>query len=528
MVKAPGKVTSSTVRKRKAQQRSRKQAAAKKQEKKPSWGEALKRRFIEEEAQKAKAEKAAALAVKEHRLAAARMKKYGKKVPKDFKQPEPPPLELPSQSPAKHRKWKEVLDTKQKKKHRTENESGKPKRASEVLSEGDEDIDDFSDEDAAAEGFEVQDEVDEEKQERLNKAAPLETQVFLRGLPLDITEEQISDFCKRFGPVKRVFLVKHRLTKDPTGSAFVHFAKPKGAETCLAHGATAALEVAASEREAQKKEEEEGLSHRKAKMVQHQLRTTQVENRDPFITIGTSRVTVHSAMSRTQAEEFISSMHKGKKKKKTLTGQDDPRHLYLLHEGRVLPGSRAAEGLTPKFMAMLERDYEERRQQLRNTNYFVSTTRLAFRNLPRDCDEKQLRQLCLDRVRQYLKLHPEDKDKSRWGKFGPIKQLRIIRDNTGTSRGFGFAEFAAHPLALHALRALNNNPEIFGPVRRPVVSFAVEDANAMEKMKRKREKFALQKSAGKQESMFPDAKPGTSNIRHRAAAVKAADDDAFE
>ncbi len=43
------------------------------------------------------------------------------------------------------------------------------------------------------------------------------------------------------------------------------------------------------------------------------------------------------------------------------------------------------------------------------------------------------------------------------------------------SRGYGFVEFASHALALAALRQLNNNPELFGPDRRPIVTFALDD-----------------------------------------------------
>ena len=49
-------------------------------------------------------------------------------------------------------------------------------------------------------------------------------------------------------------------------------------------------------------------------------------------------------------------------------------------------------------------------------------------------------------------------------------QVKILRDSTrlnssgvGRSRGHGFVEFATHESALMALRAVNNNPDLFGP-----------------------------------------------------------------
>lgn len=42
-------------------------------------------------------------------------------------------------------------------------------------------------------------------------------------------------------------------------------------------------------------------------------------------------------------------------------------------------------------------------------------------------------------------------------------------------QGLGFVEVAEHEHAVAALRQLNNNPKTFGPSRRPIVEFAVEN-----------------------------------------------------
>ena len=51
-----------------------------------------------------------------------------------------------------------------------------------------------------------------------------------------------------------------------------------------------------------------------------------------------------------------------------------------------------------------------------------------------------------------------------------IYQVKILRatdrvdiKGVGRSKGFAFIEFTTHEAALKALRALNNNPDIFGP-----------------------------------------------------------------
>ncbi|XP_058684827.1 RNA-binding protein 28-like [Poecile atricapillus] len=52
--------------------------------------------------------------------------------------------------------------------------------------------------------------------------------------------------------------------------------------------------------------------------------------------------------------------------------------------------------------------------------------------------------------------------------------MRELRGQ-GRSLGFAFVEFGEHEEALGALRCLNNNPELFGAHKRPIVEFALED-----------------------------------------------------
>ena len=51
-------------------------------------------------------------------------------------------------------------------------------------------------------------------------------------------------------------------------------------------------------------------------------------------------------------------------------------------------------------------------------------------------------------------------------------------------KGIGFVEFNTHEEAMTALRAMNNNPEVFSKQKRPIVEFAVEDARAVKNWKR--------------------------------------------
>ena len=334
------------------------------------------------------------------------------------------------------------------------------------------------------EGDEVQSEIDPDKEKKLNEKQPLETQVFCKNLPLDIDEDEVKAFFSRFGEVRRAFLVRSHLSKMPTGTGFVHCADKEMVDAILTHAQQNARELASANRDEIKKETEQ-LSHHKAKRVQYKLKNDTFELKDPFVTIRNSRVAIFRVLSRTDSHEAVSQAQK--KKKRTRLASDDPRNLYLLQEGHIVSDSPAAKGLPPQYIDMLQRDYEGRKQQLRNTNFFVSKTRLNIRNLPRTLEAKELRQIVAKATREYLKKHPEDLDRKAFGKYGPIKNVKLLTDAGGQSKGFAFVEFVSHELALNGLRSLNNNPTVFGPTKRLIVSFAVESMNAIQKLERLRE-----------------------------------------
>lgn len=124
---------------------------------------------------------------------------------------------------------------------------------------------------------------------------------------------------------------------------------------------------------------------------------------------------------------------------------------------------------------------------LKDTNMFVSKTRLNVRNLPKKYTDRDVRKLFSDHARNYLKKHKEDMDKEKWGKYGPIKNVKLLSDGNGVSKGYAFVEFVNHNVALNVLRQLNNNPTLFGEQNRLVVSFAIENINAIQKLERIRE-----------------------------------------
>lgn len=146
--------------------------------------------------------------------------------------------------------------------------------------------------------------------------------------------------------------------------------------------------------------------------------------------------------------------------------QKDSRNLYLVKEGIILAGSAAAKGVSAADLAKRLQVEQYKTQMLRNLNMFVSRTRLVVHNLPTTWDDAKLRAL-------FLK-HSDKK--------AVIREARIMRnlrnmDSTGVgmSRGYGFVTYTTHEDAIKALRALNNNPNIFSESTRPIICFSIEN-----------------------------------------------------
>ncbi|MCO5588836.1 hypothetical protein L7F22_042796 [Adiantum nelumboides] len=150
----------------------------------------------------------------------------------------------------------------------------------------------------------------------------------------------------------------------------------------------------------------------------------------------------------------------------------DRRNLYLLKEGKIEEGSTAAIGVSEQDMQKRRELEQVKKVKLNSPNFHVSKRRLAIHNVPKSLKERELRKLFIEAV------------KSRATKQQPvIQEARILRDEAEgeKSRGVAFVEFTEHEHALVALRVLNNNPETFGPDRRPIVEFAIENLQMLRK-----------------------------------------------
>ncbi|CAI9565840.1 unnamed protein product [Staurois parvus] len=263
--------------------------------------------------------------------------------------------------------------------------------------------------------------------------------LFIRNLSFNSEEEDLEELLLRFGNIKYVRIVVHPDTEHSKGCAFVQFVDKEAAEKCL---------VAAKD-----------------------------ESEDGGLKLAGRKLMVDLAVSREEAGKL-------RQKVKKPTGT---RNLYLAREGLIRAGTNAAEGLSAEDLAKRARFEEIKRQKLKSQNIFVSKTRLCAHNIPKSVDDKKLRQLCLTAA--------------GGGKSVKIKECRVMRDmkglagnQKGQSLGFAFVEFTEHEHALAALRQINNNPDIFGPKKRPIVEFSLEDLNKI-RLKEKRAQRSLAKAS---------------------------------
>ncbi|XP_015268508.1 PREDICTED: RNA-binding protein 28 [Gekko japonicus] len=289
--------------------------------------------------------------------------------------------------------------------------------------------------------------------------------IFIRNLSFETEEEELGELLEQFGELKYVRVVLHPDTEHSKGCAFAQFLTQDAAQKCLQAA----------------EEESEGGGLR----------------------LGGRRLRVDLAVSREEAQQLRS------KKVKKPTGT---RNLYLAREGLIRAGTQAAEGVSATDLAKRAWFEELKHQKLKDQNIFVSRTRLCVHNLPKSVDDARLRKLML----QILDGTPGVR----------IKECRVMRDRKapagkgqGQSLGYAFVEFQEHDHALAALRRVNNNPQLFGDQKRPIVEFSLEDRRKL-KLKEQRAQHSLQKLRQKQAST--GRKAGTAKAGPPAKAAPGA------
>ncbi|XP_065897360.1 RNA-binding protein 28-like [Dysidea avara] len=247
--------------------------------------------------------------------------------------------------------------------------------------------------------------------------------VFIRNLSFDTDEDDLTDMFTEFGNISYCKIVMNTQTGLPKGTAFVQFKDSEAAESCITAANT-------------------------------------TDGKGLFL--DGRQLNVILALSREEASK-IKSTDDSKKV--------DKRNLYLAKEGTMDLQSVNAKKLSKPELVKRQRAAVEKKAKLANPNYFVSKTRISVRNLSATVSENQLK----DALLKYAKGTPVQ-----------IKQVKIMRSKDrinsqgiGRSMGYGFVEFTTHEAALAVVRAVSNNPSVFGPHKIPIVEFAMENARAI-------------------------------------------------
>lgn len=252
--------------------------------------------------------------------------------------------------------------------------------------------------------------------------------IFIRNLSFDTDEETLKEFVeKNFGETVYCLVCRDKETDESKGTAFAKFKDGENAKKCLGEF---------KDRELQFKFHLDGRN-----------------------------LIILPALSKDKVQDIKSNQSKSK----------DKRNLGLSREGFIHHLSDEAKELSKNDLEKRKVLDKRKKELLKNLHNFVSDVRLCIHNLPPSVDDAKLRKVFFNILKGD---HPKAK----------IIECRVMRNKKGsgklgTSKGFGFIAFSKHEHALAALKAVNNNPNIFSKDRRPIVEFSIENMVALNKKK---------------------------------------------
>lgn len=369
--------------------------------------------------------------------------------------------------------------------------------------EDDEDKDSEDDEEGGGEldGDDKEDgdsaDVDEDEsakvvEEKPKRTSDNSTTVFIRNLPFTSTDESLKEHFAQFGPVRYARVVMNKAIDKPAGTAFVCFFNADDFKACV----------------------KSAPRHQPlpAKSAKHSVLQDETIDSDGRYTIDGRVLQVTSAVSKEEATKLTEAGPATRK------NQDkDKRRLYLLSEGTIPKNSPLYNLLTPTEIKLRDQSAQQRKKQvMSNPSLHLSTIRLAIRNLPRNIDSKELKQLARQAIvgfatdvregrREELSKEEQarggDEDRAAEAKrkdkgVGVVKQAKIVYETTdgkkvkeetgaGKSRGYGFIEYWSHRWALMGLRWLNGHAlkNEAGKTVRLIVEFAIENQQVVSRRK---------------------------------------------
>lgn len=369
--------------------------------------------------------------------------------------------------------------------------------------EGDDEEDDEDDEEGGgqldsdkeqSDSEDLEDDFEEVVEEKPKRTTDNSTTVFIRNLPFTSTDESLKEHFTKFGPVRYARVVMNKAIDKPAGTGFVCFFNADDFKACV------------------KSAPRHQPSVKNAKSAKHSVLQDETIDSDGRYTIEGRVLQVTQAVSKEEATKLTEAGPGARK------GQDkDKRRLYLLSEGTIPKNSPLYNLLTPTEVKLREQSNQQRKKQvMSNPSLHLSLTRLAIRNLPRNIDSKELKQLARQAIvgfatdvregkREELSKEEQtrggDDDRDAEAKrkdkgVGVVKQAKIVYETkdgkkvkeetgAGKSRGYGFIEYWSHRWALMGLRWLNGHPlkNEAGKTVRLIVEFAIENQQVVTRRK---------------------------------------------
>ncbi|KAF6830507.1 RNA recognition motif containing protein [Colletotrichum plurivorum] len=350
--------------------------------------------------------------------------------------------------------------------------------------EEEEDDDDLSDEDEDLSDREE----DKQPVSKKQTSSDNKSTIFIRNLPFMVTDDQLKAHFVAFGPVRYARVVMDRATDRPAGTGFVCFVEEDDARACI-KGAP--------------------RTQPSALPTKHSVLQDEAADQDGRYTLDGRLLQVAQAVSKDDAERLAAD---GSAKRR----EKDKRRLFLLNEGQIDTRSPLYQKLTPSEIKMREQSANQRKKLVQsNPTLHISLTRLAVRNIPRDMNSKDLKELarkaCVEFATDVKEgrrqpLSKEEKARSaneakeaehqrKLKRKGIVRQAKIEFESRegskvseaagGKSRGYGFIEYSSHRWALMGLRFLNGHQveNENGKKQRLIVEFAIENASVVARRK---------------------------------------------
>ncbi|KAL4725582.1 RNA recognition motif-containing protein [Fusarium chlamydosporum] len=358
-------------------------------------------------------------------------------------------------------------------------------------------MENLEDEEDDDEDEEDEDDDDIEKEIQAQEPKKLMTDnsstVFVRNLPFTTTDEQLKGFFGHFGNVRYARVVMDKVTEKPAGTGFVCFVDADDAKSCI-----------------------KGAPRPQAPTAANKSSILQDESADPDgkYTLDGRLLSVAQAVNKQEATNLADNSLAKRNEK-------DKRKLFLLNEGAIDKSSPLFNLLSEPEIRMRQASAAQRKKLVQgNPSLHLSLTRLALRNIPRNMDSKDLKELARKAVVEFAKdvkagrrqplskeenardgKDAKEKEHERKAKGkGIIRQAKIVFESGhgqkmaekegGKSRGYGFIEYTSHHWALMGLRYLNGlqlQNEV-GKKQRLVVEFAIENAQVVQRRRANEER----------------------------------------